>query len=66
MVYANSAARAAIAEYIHHPRYREVLTMRLCDSATYDEIAGAVGYSPQHIKSICREFIPIIREVLQK
>lgn len=66
MVYTNSAARAAISEYIHNPRYREVLELRLCDSATYEEIAGRVGYSPQHIKAICREFLPIIREALKK
>jgi len=54
-VYKNSDMRRAIEEYIHHPKHREVLRLRFCDSYTYEEIAEAVNYSPQHVKSICRE-----------
>lgn len=53
-VYKNSDMRRVIDEYIHHPKHREVLRLRFCESLTYEEIACAVNYSPQHVKSICR------------
>ena len=52
--YSNSEMIRIIEEYIHHPRYRLVLRLRFCDSLTYEEIAEEVGYSPQHVKDLCR------------
>lgn len=52
--YKNSDMRRTIEEYIHHPRYRIVLQLRYCESLTYEEIGEEVGYSPQHVKDICR------------
>ena len=54
--YKNSDMRRIIAEYVHNPKYRTILELRYCDSATYDEIASAVGYSTQHVKDICRRY----------
>lgn len=52
--YRNSDMCRTIDEYIHHPRYRIILRLRFCESLTYEEIAEEVGYSPQHVKYICR------------
>lgn len=49
-----------INEYIHHPLYREVLRLRFCDSYTYEEISGAVSFSPQHVKAICAKYKPVL------
>ena len=54
MIYKNSDMLRAIDEYVHNPRYREVLRLRFCESCTYDQIAEAVNFSPQHVKHICR------------
>ena len=56
MEYKNSDMRLAIAEYVHHPRYRELLSLRYCDGHTYEEIAELVNYSPQHVKHICKTY----------
>ena len=53
--YSNSEMCRIIDEYVHHPRYRVILRLRFCDSLTYEEIAEEVGYSPQHVKDICRK-----------
>ena len=52
--YRNSDMCRTIDEYIHNPRYRIILRLRFCESLTYEEIAEEVGYSPQHVKDICR------------
>ena len=59
-VYKNSDMLAAINEYVHNPRYREVLRLRFCESFTYEQIAEAVRFSPQHVKAICREYKPVL------
>ena len=58
--YSNSQMRQIIDEYIHHPRYRIVLRLRFCESLTYEEIAEEVGYSPQHVKDLCRRYKPLL------
>ena len=60
MIYKNSDTLAAITEYAHNPRYRELLRLRYCEGFTYEEIAEAVSFSPQHVKHICREYKPIL------
>lgn len=42
--YKNSDMLVIINEYIHHPRYREILRLRFCDGFTYEEIAGEVNF----------------------
>ena len=59
-IYKNSDMLTAISEYVHNPRYREVLRMRYCDGFTYEEIAEAVGFSPQHVKYICSSYKPLL------
>lgn len=54
MIYKNSDMMLAINEYVHNAQYREVLRLRLCDGWTYEEIAEAVRFSPQHVKYIVR------------
>lgn len=54
--YKNSDMRLAIEEYIHHPRYREVLRLRFCESYTYEEIGEQVGYTPDHVKHLCKKY----------
>ena len=56
MEYRNSDMKLAIDEYVHNPRYRELLKLRYCDGMTYEEIAEAVDYSTQHIKTICKKY----------
>lgn len=55
-VYKNSDMLHAINEYVHNPKYREVLRLKFCDGFTYEQIAGAVNFSPQHVKFICRSY----------
>ncbi len=50
MEYRNTDMLNAINEYIRNPRYRELLRLRFCEGATYEQIAEAVNYSPQHVK----------------
>lgn len=54
--YKNSDMALVISEYIHNPKYREVLRLRYCDGFTYEEIAGEVNFSPQHVKALCKKF----------
>jgi len=54
--YRNSDMLLVISEYVHNPRYREILRLRYCDGHTYEEIAEAVSFSPQHVKHICRSY----------
>ena len=58
--YSNTDMCRVIDEYIHHPRYRLILRLRYCDSFTYEEIAEEVGYSPQHVKDLCRRYKPLL------
>lgn len=53
--YRNSDMCNAIEEYIHNPRYKELLRMRYCEGRTYEEIAERVNYSTQHVKHICKK-----------
>ena len=62
MDYKNSDMALAINEYIRNPRYRELLRLRFCEGATYEQIAEAVNYSPQHVKHLCRQH----REILMR
>ena len=59
-VYKNSDMLTAINEYVHNPRYREILRLRFCDGFTYDQIAEAVSFSTQHVKYICTSYKPLL------
>lgn len=63
-VYKNSAMCEAINEYVHNPRYRELLRLRYCDGFTYEEIAEAVGFSTQHVRYICKYYKNLLISVL--
>ena len=54
--YKRSDMGRAIDEYVLNPRYRDLLRLRFCDGYTYEQIAGEVNYSPQHVKHICRAY----------
>lgn len=54
--YKNSDMCKAIGEYVRNPRYRELLRLRFCEGMTYEEIAGIVSFSSQHVKYICKEY----------
>ena len=54
--YKNRDMCQAISEYVHNPRYRELLQLRFCEGFTYEEIAEEVSFSPQHVKHICRTY----------
>jgi len=45
-----------IEEYVINPRYRELLRLKLCEGMTYEQVAEAVNYSTQHVKSICQAY----------
>ena len=59
-VYKNSDMTNVINEYVHNPRYREILRLRFIDGFTYEEIAEAVNFSPQHVKYICSSYKPLL------
>lgn len=63
-VYKNSDMRQAIDEYVHNQRHREALCLRFCDGLTYEEIAGAVNFSPEHVRSICKKYKAILFSAL--
>lgn len=63
-IYKNSDMCRAIDEYVHNPRYRELLRLRFCDGFTYEEIAEAVNFSPQHVRSICAKYKPLLISAL--
>ena len=46
----------AIEEYVVNPRYRILLRLKYCEGMTYEQVAEAVNYSPQHVKAICKEY----------
>lgn len=50
--YTNSQIRAAIDEYIHNARDREIMKRRLIDGICYEPLAAEYGLSVQRIKSI--------------
>ena len=54
--YSNSDMCRAIDEYCHNSRYRQLLRLRYCEGHTYEEIAEAVNFSPQHVKHICKSY----------
>ena len=54
--YKNSDMCHAIEEYVRNPKYRDLLRLRFCEGRTYEEIAGAVNFSPQHVKYICKSY----------
>lgn len=58
--YKNSDMRRTIDEYVHNPRYREILRLRFCDGFTYEEIAEEVNFSPQHVKALCHKYKPVL------
>ena len=55
-MYRNSDMCIAIQEYVHNQKHRELLRLRFCEGLTYEEIAEAVNYSPQHVRSICKTY----------
>lgn len=56
LVYKNSDMLQVINEYVHNARYRDLLRLKYCEGHSYEEIAAIVGYSPQHVKTICRSY----------
>lgn len=63
-IYKNSDMRHAIDEYVHNPQYRELLRLRYCDGCTYEQIAEAVNFSPDHVKRLCKKYLPILMSCL--
>ena len=63
-MYKNSDMKRVIDEFVHNPRYREVLKLRFCEGFTYEEIAGAVNFSPQHVRYICRYYKSLLINAL--
>lgn len=55
MIYKNSRMQAVIDEYVHVSWQREALRLRFCESLTYEEIGGRLGYSTQYIKEITKK-----------
>lgn len=55
-VYKNSDMRAAIEEYVHNRRHRELLRLRFCEGCTYEEIAEIVSFSPEHVRYVCKQY----------
>lgn len=45
-----------IDSYIINPRYRLLLRLKLCEGQTYEEVAEAVNYSPQHVKHVVKTY----------
>lgn len=58
--YKNSDMLHAIEEYVRNPRYKVILRLRLCEGATYEEIAEAVNFSPQHVRKLCKDYLPML------
>ena len=54
--YKNSDMAQAINEFCHVAKYRELLFLKFCEGHSYEEIGAIVGYSPQHVKTICRSY----------
>ena len=54
-VYKNSDMRAAIEEYVHNRRHRELLRLRFCEGCTYEEISEIVSFSPEHVRYVCKQ-----------
>ena len=54
--YNRFAMGKAIDEYVVNPRYREALRLKYCEGLTYEQVAEAVHYSTQHVKTICKEY----------
>lgn len=63
-VYKNSDMCAAIEEYVHNQRHRELLRLRFCEGLTYEEIAEAVSFSPQHVRYICKQYKHLLTIIL--
>lgn len=63
-IYKNSDMARAIDEYVHNPRYRRLLHLRYCEGMTYEEIAEAVNFSPQHVRCICKKYKQLLISAL--
>ena len=50
--YKNSDMQAAIDEYIHNERNREILKRRLCDGICYEPLAEEFNMSVSQVKQI--------------
>ena len=48
--YKNSEMLAIITEYVHNPRYRDILRRRFCDEYKYEEIGMFCNKSRQSIQ----------------
>lgn len=66
MNYTNSQVKAIIDEYIHDKRARTVLTLRLCDHFTYEEIATEVDRSVRQVGYIIAKYTPVIAQHLSQ
>jgi DNA-directed RNA polymerase sigma subunit (sigma70/sigma32) len=52
MEYTNSQIRELIAEYIHSERDRRILTRRLIDGVTFENLAEEFELSPKAVRMI--------------
>ena len=52
MEYTNSQIKALIDEYIHSLRNRAIMTARLIDGLTFEQIAELVEMSPRQVRTI--------------
>lgn len=60
MEYTNSQAKEAIEEHIHNRRDRIILSARLIDGMTFEQIAELVDMSPRQVRTIvhkCEEVL---------
>ena len=50
--YTTTEITALIREYVHNERNREILTRRLIDGRTYEQLAEEFDLSPRQVKNI--------------
>lgn len=54
--YNRKQMRNVIDDYVVNPKYREVLSLKLCDGMTHEQVAEVTNYSTQHVKHICKAY----------
>ena len=66
MEYTNSQIREIISEYVHNARDREIMSMRLIDGMTLEQIAYAMNISVSTVKrTIFKNSYAIFKHVPQ-
>ncbi len=63
-IYSNVRICEVIDDYIHDPRYRAVLKLRLCDNTPYEKIAEEVNFSTQYTKEIVKKYKAMVFDLL--